>query len=363
MTPFLERYAAGRGRPGIDWFHPLSGWFLVEIMRLEDHRPGILAFATRASPVWRNVVAAALSSSVSESFLLRINGFLGGESIDIQIADAFISAKPMSILEAAYAEVPPGLPAILKKVGSSILNTSEAYSRLHALVTSDDPEHQARRRVLHGIDTRLDDELIQVVEVLDLGILSPKSAMAVRTSTEAHKVQGLLPTIKKVCSGATDEALRQSIEDAPHFRASTWVRGWIGRGDRLPPLGIPLDFDSGVVRITPATARKMGLDWQNCLAGHVNAMALGCVAYLAIEDLNVIALLTRTDGGWLVSGLHGRANSPVSAETAQRLRERLTSQGAICLMPNGPPPELEAVAGFFHSFDDLDFGFEGMTLE
>lgn len=64
--------------------------------------------------------------------------------------------------------------------------------------------------------------------------------------------------------------------------------------------------------------------------------------------------------GWSAASMAGPI--PVSAETAQHVRERLTSQGAICLMPNGPPPELEAVAGFFHSFDDLDFEFEGMML-
>lgn len=364
MTPFLERYSPGRARPGIDWFAPLSGWFLVEMMRLEDARPGVLAFATRAPPLWRNAAAAALSSGVlhsPESFLLQANGDVGEESTDIQIADAFMSMKPIGILEAAYSVVPPSLPATLKKIGSSLLNTPDAYGRLYALLTSDEPENQARRRVLEKLDARLDDELIQVVEVLDLGILSPKTAMAVRTATEAHKINARLPVIRS-CSSATDEALRQSIEDAPHFRSSNWVRGWSARFDRLPPLGIPLDDDPGVERITPANARAMGGRdrWQNCLAGHANAMATGAAAYLAISDLNVVVVLTRTDGGWLLNGIHARANMPVSAETAQRVKERLGNQGVVCLMPSGPPPELEAIAGVFHSVDYLDFDFQGM---
>lgn len=366
MTPFLQRYVQGCGQPGRDWFHPLSGWFLVEMMRLSDARPEILAFATRASPMWRNAVGAALSAGIlhdPESFLLRANGEIGDENTDLQIAHAVMTMKPMGILEAAYAEVPSGLPAILKKIGSCLLNTADAYSRLYALLTSDEPDQKARARVLEKLDARLDDELIQVVEVLDLGILSPKTAMAVRTATEAHKLNARLPVIRQVCSGATSEALRQSIEDAPHFRASNWVRGWLAKADRLPPLGIPLDDDPGVVRIVPATARTMGREWQNCLAGHLNAMAMGSTAYFAIPDLNVIAVLTRTDGGWLLSGLHGRANFPVSAATAQRVKERIGGKGGvICLMPSGPPPELEAVAGVFHSVDDLEFEFEGLAV-
>ena len=365
MTPFLERYALGRVRPGIDWFHPLSGWFLVEMMRLEDARPGILAFATRAPPLWRNAVGAALSAGVlhQESFLLGCNGDVGPESTDVQVTDAFMSMKPADILAAAYSEVPPNLPSILKKIGSSLLNTSEAYGRLYGLMTSEHPEQQARRRVLERIDARLDDELIQVVEVLDLSLLTPKSAMAVRTATEAHKLNARVPVIRQVCSGATDEALRRSIEDAPHFRSSNWVRGWLGRADQLPPLGIPLDDDPGAERLVPASASKFGREWSNCLSGHRSAMAVGATAYLAIAELNVITVLTRTDGGWLLTGIHGRANMPVSAETSQRVKERLSGQGVICLLPNGPPPELAAIAGAFHSVDDLDFGLEGMHVE
>lgn len=369
MTPFLERYGQGYGQgqgcgqPGRDWFHPLSGWFLVEMMRLEDARPGILAFATRAPPLWRNAAAAALSAGVlqsPENFLFRSNGNVADESTNVQVADALMAMKPMGILEAAYADVPLSLPAILRKIGSSLLNTPDAYGRLYALLTSHEAEHQSRRRVLEKVDARLDDELIQVVEILDLNILTPKSAMAVRTATEAYKLNARLPVIRQVCSKATDEALRQSIADSPHFRVSTWVRGWLGRADRLPPLGIPLDDDPDVVRIVPATARAMGCEWKNCLAGHTNTMAMGSTAYFAILDLNVIAVLTRTDGGWLLSGLHGRANFPVSAETSLRVKKRLSGHGVVCLMPSGPPPEFEPIAGAFHPVDALDFGFEGM---
>lgn len=363
MTTFLERYGQGCGQPGRDWFHPLSGWFLVEMMRLEDVRPGILATATRAPPLWRNSVAAALSAGVlhfPENFLVRANGEVGDDDADAEVADAFMAMKPVAILEAAYAEVPPGLPSILTKIGSTLLNTADAYCRLHALLASKHPDHQARRRVLEKLDARLDDELIQVVEILALEILSPKTAMAVRTATEAHKLNARVPIIQRVCSSATKASLKQSIEDAPHFRVSNWVRGWLGRADRLPRLGIPLDDDPSVARITPSTARSVGRDWQNCLAGHTTAMATGATAYLAIANLNVIAVLTRTDGGWLLSGLHGRANFPVSAETAQRVKERLSGQGVICLMPNGPPPELGPIAGAFHSVDDLEFNFEGL---
>jgi hypothetical protein len=362
MTPFLERYAAERARLGND-YAPLSGWFLVEMLRLEDVRPGILAFSTRASPVWRNAVAAALSAQIfhkPEGFLLRANGDVGEENTDVQITNALMAMRPIGILEATYSEMPPSLPGILKRIGSNLLNAPDAYVRLYALMTSAHPEHQARRRVLEKLDARLDDELIQVVEILDLSILSPKTAMAVRTATAAHSVNLRVPIIKRLVSSANEESLRQSIEDAPNFRASNWVRSWLGKSDRMPPLGIGLDGDPTVQRIMPSTAKAMGREWNNCLAGHSHAMATGATAYFAIPDRHVIVVLTRTDGGWLHTAIHGRANMPVSAETAQKVREKLSSQGVICLMPSGPPPELEAIAGVFHSVDELEFEFPGM---
>lgn len=333
-------------------------------MHLETARPGILPWATRASPIWRNAVAAALSSGVRNNpneFVLRATGDVGGQNSDAEIAGVFISMRPNAIIEAAYPVTPAYLPAALRKIGSSLLSTPAAYTRLHALLGSEEPEQQARARVLERLDAKLDDELIQVVEVLDLAILTPKTAMAVRTASEARSVNARIPVIKQLVSTASDESLRQSIEDSPSFRASNWARRWVCRADRLPRLGIALD-ESEIERITPANAQSMGREWHNCLLGHRNALAVGATAYFALNDLSVIVVLTRTDGGWVLSAIHGRANMPVRPETARRVQERLTALGVVCLMPLGPPPELKAIAGAFHDVDELDFDFEGMTV-
>jgi hypothetical protein len=107
----------------------------------------------------------------------------------------------------------------------------------------------------------------------------------------------------------------------------------------------------------------MGREWQNCLAGHAQVMASGTVAYLAIPDLSVLVVLTRTDRGWLWTAQYAKANFPVSADTTKRVMARLKSQGVHCFLPVGPPPELEAIAGVFHSVDDLDFRLEGLIPE
>lgn len=363
MSTFLEQLSRPEGLPGRDWYHPLSGWFLAEIMHLDAAAPGILRHAMSASPAWRNAAATALATGARhcpQDFLLRANGFIGNESSDVQTAQALVAMRPMRILEAALGEVPPSLLGTLEKIGGTPLNTPAAYVRLIQLLRSDTPDARARRKVLEQLNERLDDELLQTVSIIDLACLTPAAVLAIRTASEAHKVNARLAVIREICSTATDDALRQSIENARHLRPGLWIRSWLGRADQLPPLGIPMDDDPSVRRIVPATAPKAGQKWRNCLAGHVNAMISGAAAYFEIDDLNVLVVLTRVDAGWLLTGVHARANLPVHPGVPDRVKERLSALGVICLLPAGSPPELKAVAGSFFEVDDLDFQFEGM---
>lgn len=364
MSTFLERLSRPEGLPGRDWYHPLSGWFLAEIMSLDSAAPGILRHATSASPAWRNATAAALASGIRDSppgFLLRANALIGSEASDVQIAQALIAMRPMRILESALGEVPPLLLGTLRKIGGTPLNTPAAYVRLIELLRSHAPDARARHKVLEQLHERIDDDLLQTVSIIDAACLTPAAVLAIRTASEAHKVNARLAVIREICSTATDDALRQSIENARHLRPGLWIRSWLGRADRLPPLGIPLDDDPSVRRVVPATAREVGQKWRNCLAGHVNAMISGSVAYFEIDDLNVLVVLTRVDAGWLLTGIHARANLPVHRGVPERVKERLSGLGVICLLPAGSPPELKAVAGSFFEVDDLDFEFEGMA--
>lgn len=366
MGTFLEQLARPEGLPGRDWYHPLSGWLLAEIMSLDAAASGILRHATSASPAWRNAVATALALGIRErrceDFLLLANGCIEDRDPVAQVSEALVSLRPSRILEAALGEVPPSLMGTLTKIGGTPLNTPAGYVRLIELLRSDAPDARARRKVLEQLNERLDDELLQTVSIIDPAALSPSAVLAIRTASEAHKVNARLAVIREICSTATDDALRQSIENARHLRPGLWIRSWLGRADRLPPLGIPLDDDPSVRRIVPATAAKTGERWRNCLAGHVNAMISGAAAYFEIDDLNVLVVLTRVDAGWLLTGIHARANLPVHRGVPERVKARLSARGVICLLPAGPPAELQALAGAFFTVDDLDFEFEGMNV-
>jgi hypothetical protein len=363
MSILPERMTSLHGLPGRDFFHPLSGWVLIDLMRMDAAAPGILRHATEAAPAWRNAVATALAVGVlgrCEDFLLRANGCVEDRDLEAQVSEALVSMRPSRILEAALGEVPLSLMGTLKKIGCTPLNTPAAYVRLVEMLRSTNPDARARRKVLEHINERLDDELLQTLSIIDPTCLSPAAVLAIRTASEAHKVNARLAVVREICSTATDDALRQSIENARHLRPGLWLRSWLGRADRLPPLGIPLDDDPSARRIFPADAHNAGKRWQNCLAGHVNSMISGATAYFEIDDQNVLVVLTRVDEGWLLTGIHARANFPVHRGVPKRVKDRLSPLGVKCFLPAGPPPPLEAVAGAFHGVDDLDFTLEGM---
>lgn len=209
MTQFfpqsLRRYAA-EGQPGRDWFFPLSGWLLTALVRLEEDWNGTLLAALKAGALWRNAVAVALavgSLDRPETFLLRANGEVddghNAASLRAQFAQAIATMKPQQIVEAALGDVPPSLIGSMKKIGWETLTTSDAYVRLIELLRASTPEGRIRRRVLEQTNGRLlSDDLLQVLECLDLALLSPTVATQINDAAEAHRLNARLAVIRRL---------------------------------------------------------------------------------------------------------------------------------------------------------------------
>ena len=356
---------AAEGVPGRDWFYPLSGWLLKAFVGLDEDAPGTLLFATKSKSLWRNAVAVAIATGAldrPESFLLRANGELdecSSQSNRAQFAQAIQNMKPQQIVEAALDQVPPSLCGSLKKIGWEVLSTPDAYRRLIEMLGSKTAEGRTRRRVLEQInDCRLTDDLLQIIECLDLAILTPVTATHISTAGDAHRLNARLKGIRKMCSSASDAALRDSADAmGSQFNSRQFAQSWLSKADRLEPLGIPLDHDPDIVRINGVSSETIGRRFRNCLSSYSREMAAGTSAFFVIESLSVVIVLRLTDAGWLLSGVHTHRNGPVSRTVLQAVQQRISSLGVLCLLPVRPN---SLVAGAFSRFDDLDFGFEGM---
>lgn len=366
----LRRYAP-EGQPDRGDLIPLSGWLMTALVSLEEDAPGALLHAFKSKGLWRNAVAVAVATGALDrpgGFLLRALGELddsaAAPSLRVQFSRAIRTMSPQQIVAAALVDEVPSLMGSLRKIGSEPLNTAEAYRRLIDLLGSTTPEGRARRRVLEQVNScRLTDNLLEVIETLDLAILTPTVAPHINGSGVALRLNASLGVIRQMCSGGTDAELRKSADAlGSRFNAGQFARSWLSKADRLEPLGIPIDGATDLVRINPAKSEEWGRRFRNCIAGYANEMAAGATAFFSVEGLSVIVVLRLTDIGWMLTGVHGHANSRVSRQVLEAVKERLSPLGVLCALPARPTGSLALVTGVFSRIDDLEF-FDGMDTE
>lgn len=360
---------AATSQSGKDWFAPLSGWLLSTLVGLEEDCGGTLLFAYKAGPLWRNSVAVAVATGNlnhhPQTFLLRAYGSVDesrdAPSLRAQFAKAIQTMTPRQIVEAALDVLPPWLCGSLKKIGNEPLTTAEAYRRLVDLLGSTNAEDRARRRVLEQVNERLTDNLLQVIETVDLAVLTPTVVTRIHDASEAHRLNARLRAIRQLCSTATDQALRESADAiGSNFNAGSFARSWLARADRLEPLGLPIDDAPDVIRINPAKADDWGRRFRNCVSSYANEMAAGASAFFVIEALSVIVVLRLTDAGWMLVGVHTHGNGPVPRAVVETAKEKLCALGVLCILPIKPKnPAASAISGFRRDID-WEFEFEGM---
>jgi hypothetical protein len=364
------RSNAATNQPGKDWFAPLSGWLLSTLVALEEDCGGTLLFAFKpGGPLWRNAVAVAVAMGNldhhPQTFLLRAYGSVdesrNAPSLRAQFAKAIQTMKPQQIVEAALDVLPPSLCGSLKKIGNEPLTTAEAYRRLVDLLGSTNAEDRARRRVLEQVNERLTDNLLQVIETVDLAVLTPTVVTRIHDAGDAHRLNARLRAIRQLCSTANDQSLRESADAlGSNFNAGSFARSWLARADRLEPLGLPIDDALDVIRINPAKAEDWGRRFRNCVSSYASEMAAGASAFFVIEALSVIVVLRLTDAGWMLVGVHTHGNGPVPRAVVETAKEKLRALGVLCILPIKPKGlAASAISGFRRDMD-WEFEFEGM---
>jgi hypothetical protein len=342
---------------------PFEGWALDAAGVLDRASPGFLLHMFGASPKWRQAVFLALAHGVlpnPQEFLLRANGHasetLQWTGVQHEVALALMASSSKEIVSATLGEIPDGLAGCLAKLGDQPMNAGD-YVRLVGMLNATDAETKLRAKTLLQLD-RLDADLISAALELDPIALIPGILRRVKDGLEARRLNQRLAAIRLVCSTATDEALRQSLEDrAADFRAHDFAQAWLERADR-PPVVCPAldhpDFES----VSPQTCRDIGKQYQNCLGSKAQQMVSGTWGVWVWRPGPLIICVTKCEEGPLLSGIYAPGNREVPREHARMVKDVLRPLGVLCFTRVDPVEEVRLLTlGRFVDDEFEDFGF------
>lgn len=347
---------------------PFEGWALDAAGVLDRAYPSFLLHLLGSSPRFRQSVFLAFAHGVlpnPQEFLLRANG----ESSETQqwtgvqheVAQALMASSPKEIVSATLGEIPDGLAGCLAKLGSQPMRHAGDYVRLVGLLTSTNPVMKLRTKTLLQLD-RLDADLISAALELDPIALIPGILRRVKDGLEARRLNQRLAAIRLVCSTASDDALRQSLEDrAANFRGHDFAQAWLEKADRPPVICEALDAHPDFERITPhsAIAGGLGRKLQNCLGSKAQQLVTGVWGAWVWTPGPLIATVTKCLEGPLLTGIYAEGNREVPREHARMVKEVLRPLGVICFTRCDPVEEVRLLTlGRFEDDEFEDFGFQ-----
>jgi hypothetical protein len=340
---------------------PFSGWALELACRIDTACPSFLAHTFNASNLMRQSIFAALAeldTTSPDDLAARLRAIAPAECITTpdplaQIGRARIIAKARDIIGAVYATVPDGMLGVMARVGADPFREPGGYRDLFRMLT--EPQHRGRAKVLMQIEGKISPIKIEVLMRLD-PVLVHKNVLGclfeVKVVDDLHV---LLDLIRTCCSGATDDAIRRSLDQ---IRTSTdlpkWAQSWLIKMDRAPPVTLPLPVDDpDFVLAYGERLSSLGRRLRNCATTKVGSVAVGkSLLYEWVKPPGAVVELRRlSDGRWLLMDILGDANSRPPSDLASTIRDKLMSHGVLTFGAPHPSPISGGMSRLLYSFD------------
>ncbi len=343
-----------------------GGWALDAVAKLDESAPGFFRHLLGASPKWRQAVFLAVGLGVlpnPREFLMRCNGDASETQqwtgVQQDLAQALMVMSPKEIVSATLGEIPDGLPGCLARLGSQPTRHAGDYLRLVEILTSTDPVMKLRCKTLLKLD-RLDADLISAALELDPIALIPGILRRVKDGLEARRLNQRLAAIRLVCSTATDEALRQSLEDrSANFRGHDFAQAWLERCDQAPVVCAELDANPQFESVSPQTCRDIGKQYQNCLGSKAQQLVTGVWGAWVWKPGPLIVCVTKCEEGPLLTGIYAPGNREVPREHARMVKDVLRPLGVLCFTRVDPVEQVRLLTlGGFVDDEFEDFGFQ-----
>lgn len=338
--------------------NPYAGWALGFAVRLDRHRPGLLAasfqFGQQRRQAFFLVLALAEILGIDEvADHLRCAEGMSESSNAVSatvLGDAVLRLRhPRDLVRAVLAGPHVGILGTLARLGDDPIEAPRTYYEFARMHLSRDPVDRRRVKVLGQISGNLVGAQIDIVTTLDPVLLHPALVGCLYELPQVHELHSALTYIRARCSGATDDAIRASLKRLkPGGHRGDLVKFWAMRFDR-PPVGIGfLDDPSLLVLNSAAALIDAGKRYRNCLATRVYAVFLGAFVYVEIrssqgDTSGFVAELRNTNQGFFLEGLYAADNRRVHPESAQIAREKLAACG-VALLAHAPGDRESVVA-------------------
>jgi len=266
-------------------------------------------------------------------------------------------------IQGVFGEVPGGFPGVLTRIGPDPLPDPGLYLILFKMFAS--PQHRVRRDVLrqHGGPTTATQ--IRIIHRLDPVLVHKNVLERLQSASEAEDANAALALIRNTALSATEDAIRQAIENlGDKIDLATFLNRWLAKMDRPPARPLVPENDPEVAVMTSGEAMaSLGRRFRNCATTRVVYAAVGFEVLLEWKPSpGLVAQCHRlTDGGWVLTDIHAKANGRVDPVTAAAFRSKLASCGIPALSPGSMHPRTSGILsllGVGHGGLGANLGFE-----
>ncbi|MFC4173600.1 hypothetical protein ACFOYU_16305 [Microvirga sp. GCM10011540] len=359
-----------------------SGWPLSTAVELDAACPSFLSFVFCGAALKRQAIfstLAALTRECPEALATRLRPFaltddLNHQTSFKQIARALMATRAREILQAVFGDVPDGFLGVLSRIGDEPLRKPSLYFTLFEIFS--DPQHRARRDVLRQRSGSITATHIEVISRLDPILVHRNVLNRLYGASQADDANAALALVRSTVSSATDETIRQSIENlGEKTDLGALFSRWLEKVDR-PPVHLPVpedDPDLAVVTSGVAMA-SLGRRFRNCAASRTLHLAQG--AQVLLEWRHPPGLVAQchrlTNGSWVLTEIYAKRNGLVDPEAAAALRGKLEALGIPALCSEDAHPRTRGImnllgqwggTGHRHRLNEMEPELDGLERE
>jgi hypothetical protein len=341
-------------------------------IELDSKSPNFVSFTFCTSALKRQAIftaLAALTRDGPDSLASRLRSLAPADchackSPHERIARALmVSVRAREIVRAIFGEAPDGFVGVLARIGADPLPDPSLYFTLFE--TFINQQQRVRRDVLRQHSGSISAAHIKIIQRLDPLLVHEHILTRLDGVSQADDANAVLALIRSTVSLATEEAIRQSIEHmGDQTSLATFFNRWLQKMDRPPAFPLIPEGDPDIRVLTSGGAMEsLGRRFRNCSATRIVHAAIGYEVLLEWKPSPGLVGQCRhlTDGGWVLTDIHAKANGRVDPVAAAAFRRKLATFGIPALSPGSMHPRTSGILsllGVWHGGLGGNLGFE-----